>query len=181
MNAMRAVRRFFQSANRLVLLLAGLALFAVTPARATEYENFGVKLGALHHENPSYEDALNLGLTVGGRIIDGKHYSVGLQLEMTTSIIEGNTNTFRKNWEMDSHALYAGIRIGQSHFFKLKAGYIDWQVRYGTAPDVNETGFTWGVSYGYPLRTGRKIELEYTVMSDKPDFGITYLNIGYLF
>lgn len=158
-----------------------LLLLAAVPVQATEYGNFAIKAGLLHHDDPAYDEAANLGLTVGGRIFNGEYYSLGLQFEMTTSVIEGNTDTARKDWEMDSHAIYAGLRVGQDHFFKIKAGYIDWQVRYDNAPDINDSGFSWGVSYGYPLRKGRALELEYTVMSDRPDFGISYISLGYYF
>lgn len=160
----------------LVVLLCGCL-----PAQAVDYENFAIKLGIMQHEDPAYDSAVNLGLTIGGSMLKGDFYSLGLQIEMNTSVVEGRTDTFREDWEMDNHAIYAALRMGKSHYFKLKAGYIDWQVRYDNAPDVNGNGLSWGIAYGYPLRKRRTLELEYAVMSDEDNFGIAYINLGYYF
>ncbi|MDZ7803814.1 outer membrane beta-barrel protein [Thiohalophilus sp.] len=160
-----------------LLLLVAVA----TSATARDKDHFSVKLGTLQHENPAYDPAINLGLTVGGKLMDGKYLSLGLQLEINTSVVEGETSTVRKDWEMDTHALYTSLYIGERHYLKLKAGYSDWQVRYDTEAERNGNGLSWGVGYGYPLDNGRTLELEYTLLSDDEDYGINYISLGYYF
>lgn len=157
-------------------------LFAVaTSVTARDKEHFAVKLGPLQHEDPAYEPAFNLGLTIGGNLLRGRYASLGLQLEINTSVIEGGTSTVRKDWEMDNHALYTTLHIGERHYLKLKAGYIDWQVRYDTEDERNGNGLTWGIGYGYPLDNGHTLELEYTLLSDEEDYNISYISLGYYF
>ncbi|MFP4611714.1 MAG: outer membrane beta-barrel protein [Thiohalophilus sp.] len=162
-----------------------LLLLAVTaPATARDKDHFAVKTGFLEHEDPAYEPALNVGLTVGGKLLRGDSAALGLQFELSTSVIEGKTTTALADWEMDSHALYTVLHLGRRHYFKLKAGYIDWQVRYdrGDESEFREgRGPSWGIGYGYPLDSGNYWELEYSIMSDEEDFGINYLSLGYYF
>ncbi len=158
-----------------------LLMAVVTSATARDKDHFSVKLGALQHDNPAYDPAVNLGLTVGGSLLRGRYASLGLQLEINTSIVEGETSTVRRDWEMDNHALYTTLHLGESHYLKLKAGYIDWQVRYDTEAERNGNGFSWGVGYGYPLDNGHTLELEYTLLSDEEDYGINYISLGYYF
>ncbi|MDZ7661949.1 outer membrane beta-barrel protein [Thiohalophilus sp.] len=161
-----------------------LLLAAATPATARDKDHFAVKVGILGHEDPAYEPTLNVGLTVGGKLLRGDSAALGLQLEISTSAIEGETTTALEDWEMDSHALYSVLHLGRNHYFKLKAGYIDWQVRYdrGGESEFREgSGLSWGVGYGYPLESGNYWELEYSMMSDEEEFGINYITLGYYF
>ncbi|MGM0678826.1 MAG: outer membrane beta-barrel protein, partial [Pseudomonadota bacterium] len=159
-----------------------LLLVAVTTsATARDKDHFSVKLGTLQHEDPAYDPAMNLGLTIGGSLLRGQYADLGLQLEINTSVIEGDTSTIRKEWEMDNHALYTTLHLGQRHYLKLKAGYIDWQVRYDTEAERNGNGLTWGIGYGYPLDNGHTLELEYTLLSDNEDYNISYISLGYYF
>jgi len=161
-----------------------LLLTVTTSTMARDKDHFAVKAGVLQHEDPAYEPALNVGLTVGGKLLRSNYVALGLQLEISTSVIEGETSTALEDWEMDSHALYTVLHLGRSHYFKLKAGYIDWQVRYdsGGESEFREgSGLSWGVGYGYPLESGNYWELEYSMMSDEEEFGINYLSLGYYF
>jgi hypothetical protein len=163
-----------------LLLLVLLSSISST-LLARDKDHFSVKLGVLQHENPAYEPSLNLNLTVGGKLLRGEYAALGLELEMSTTIYEGDTRTPFEEWEMDSHALYTTLHLGKNHYFKLKAGYIDWQVRYDVGDERNGTGPSWGIAYGYPLDSGNYVELEYTMMSDEQDFGIDLISLGYYF
>ncbi|TDY04264.1 DUF3575 domain-containing protein [Thiohalophilus thiocyanatoxydans] len=161
-----------------------LLLAVTTSTTARDKEHFAVKAGVLEHEDPAYEPALNVGLTVGGKLLRGDSAALGLQFELSTSVIEGETRTGLEDWEMDSHALYGVLHLGPRHYFKLKAGYIDWQVRYdlgGESEHREGSGLSWGIAYGYPLESGNYWELEYSMMSDEEDFGINYISLGYYF
>jgi len=171
--------------NVLKQLACFLVLLAVTtPTTARDKDHFAIKAGVLEHEDPAYKTALNVGLTVGGKLLRGDWTALGLQLEISTSVIEGETTTALEDWEMDSHALYGVVHLGRTHYLKLKAGYIDWQVRYdrGGESEYREgSGLSWGIGYGFPLDSGRYWELEYSMMSDEEDFGINYISLGYYF
>lgn len=158
-----------------------LSLAVATSTMARDKDHFSVKLGVLQHEDPAYDPALNLGLTIGGALLRRESVTLGLQLEINTSIIEGETATAREDWEMDNHALYTTLHLGKTHYLKLKAGYIDWQVRYDLGEDRSGNGFTWGLAYGYPLDNGHYWELEYSMLSDEDNFGISYISLGYYF
>lgn len=160
----------------LVLLLA-----IASPALGRDKDHFAVKLGMLQHDNPAYDPAINLNLAIGGKLLRGDFVSLGLQLEMSTSVVEGETQTAREDWEMDSHALYSVLHVGKNHYLKLKAGYIDWQLRHDLGPERNGNGFSWGAAYGYPLDNGHTVELEYTRMTDEEDFEISLISLGYYF
>lgn len=167
-----------KSARQLPWML--LLLIVSSSPLARDKDHFAIKLGSVQHEDPAYEPAINLNLTVGGKLLQNEYAALGLQLEMNTSVIEGNT-TSRQEWELDSHALYGILHLGETHYLKLKAGYIDWQVRYDLGANRNGTGFTWGAAYGFPLNNGHYVELEYTMLSDKQDFGMNFISLGYYF
>lgn len=158
-----------------------LLVTVATSAMARDKEYFSVKLGALQHEDPVYEPAVNIGLSIGGSLLQGRYASLGLQLELNTSVVEGDTTTVRKEWEMDNHALYTTLHLGRNQYLKLRAGYIDWQVRYDTEAERNGNGLTWGIGYGYPMDNGHTLELEYTLLSDDEDYNISYISLGYYF
>ena len=163
--------------------LLWLVLFSIVSSSlmARDKDHFSVKLGMLQHENSAFDPAVNMNLTIGGKLLRGEYASLGLELEMGTTVYEGKTRTPHEEWEMDSHALYTTLHLGKDHYFKLKAGYIDWQVRYDLGEDRNGNGPSWGIAYGYPLDNGHYVQLEYTMMSDEQDFGISLISLGYYF
>ena len=143
--------------------------------------NFAVKAGVTQIDAPEYDLATNLGLTIGSNLVKRDSFRLSLEIELTTTIIEGSTSTALEEWEMDTLALYTTLRQRGDHYLKLRGGYLDRQIRYDSGISNTDAGFSWGIGYGFRLNKKRFLEIEYTAMGDHNAADINYLSIAYLF
>lgn len=63
--------------------------------------------------------------------------------------------------DVDTIGLYWTQRTGGEWFFKTKIGLITENVSFSDEPDVSETGFSWGLGFGYRMSEQSSLELEY--------------------
>jgi len=162
----------------LVLMLA--SMLAYTPARGLERGYFGFNAGSMGIDEPGNDPAANFGLTIGGIITKQGSTSLGLEAQLTTTLIEGNTSVGGRDWEIDSLGLYGALRLGAEACFKLKGGYGKWQIITDSAT-TDENDFSWGLGFGLPMRSGNMLEIEYTIIGEINNRDIRYISLTYLF
>lgn len=165
----------------LFVLLLGLGMTIHSSARALDNGYIGVNFGLMEVDNPNFDPAFNVGITVGAIINQRGNMSVALEGQLTTTAIEGDTSAVT-DWEIDTLGIYGALRLGKAAYFKLKGGYVNWDISFDTGGSDDDGDLSWGLGFGLPMRSGNTLELEYTIIGDRDnDDDISYLSLTYLF
>ncbi len=162
-------------------LLPVLCLFS--SAAMAEGPYLGAKLGIMDADVSGLDDATNVGLFAGynfGELGDG--ISWALEAEFTTTISDGDVDVLGLNgdWDVDTQALYAVLRVGGDLYGKLRAGYLREDVSVsiaGVSIGGDDTGFSGGLGGGWQVNEQLAIEAEYTLVEEDLDFysiGVNY-------
>lgn len=161
--------------NRFTLIISILAasLFS-NAASAAGY--WGAKAASVDVDANGYSNTLNVGLFVGAEFAQAGSNVVSLEGELTTSIVDGDTNASGIDYSIQTLALYAAMRTGKENYLKVKGGILDREITLSTGGSGSDSGLSWGVGVGF-----NNYEIEYTFYDGDGDADISMISVGYLF
>lgn len=140
---------------------------------------WGVKVATVDIDANNYSNALNVGLFVGAEFAQAGSNIVSLEGELTTSLIDGDTNVAGIDWSVQTFALYAAMRTGKDVYLKIKAGLLDREITLTTAgasASGSDSGFSWGVGFGF-----NDYEIEYTFIDGDGGADLNMFSLAYMF
>jgi len=140
---------------------------------------WGAKVAQVDVDSNNYKSALNLGIFVGAEFAQAGSNIISLEGELTTSIIDGDTNVAGIDWSVQTMALYAAMRTGKEVYLKVKAGFLDREITLSTAGasvSGSDSGFAWGAGIGF-----NNYEIEYTFIDGDGGADLSMISLGYLF
>lgn len=152
--------------------LAAVLALGMSGAAMAEGVYGGVKLGLVKLDVSGADDATNGGLVLGYEFAGDDSMRIAVEGEFTTALSDGDV-TGGGNWDMNTAALYAAIRMGGEAYLKLKAGVVNAN-ESGAIVLTDNTGGSYGIGAGMKIGDG-EIEAEYTILGENIDF----LSIGY--
>jgi len=161
--------------NRFTLIISILAASLVGNIASAE-GYWGAKAASVDVDANGYSSALNVGLFVGAEFAQAGSNIVSLEGEITTSILDGDTNASGIDYSIQTLALYAAMRTGKETYLKVKAGILDREITLSTGGSGSDSGLSWGVGFGF-----NNYEIEYTFFDGDGDADISILSLGYLF
>lgn len=156
--------------------LCAAALFSSAPLLHAEEAAayFGLKAGAMQADSAGMHAAANGGLTLGyGRA------ALAAEAEITRSLRHGTVDRDTR-WEITTLAAYGVYRTPGRWYLKIKAGMLYEQMTFktsGLALPYSANGGSAGAGLGWLGGSGRRLELEYTVV----ERDVALLSVGYLF
>ena len=137
---------------------------------------WGAKAASVDVDANGYSSALNIGLFVGAEFGQAGSNIVSLEGEVTTSLIEGDTNSSSVDYSIQTLALYAAMRTGSDNYIKVKAGILDREISLSPGGTGSDSGLSWGIGFGF-----NKYEIEYTFFDGDGDADISMISVGYMF
>lgn len=140
---------------------------------------WGAKVLSVDIDASGYSNPINLGLFVGAEFGQLGSNIVSLEGEVTTSLIDGDTNVSGIDWSVQTFALYAAMRTGSDNYLKIKAGLLDREITLSTAGasvSGSDSGLSWGVGFGF-----NNYEIEYTFVDGDGSSDLSILSLGYMF
>lgn len=153
-----------------LILLTGISLAGTAQAAGKFY--IGGKAGIVKADISGFDEAINAGV-YGGYNLLGKDSLFAADLsggtlaaegEVTTSVIDGDTNFFG-DWEMTSIAVYAAYRHPITDYFYLKgrAGLVRYEIDTSlpSLTSGTETQLAAGIGAGWKVGPG-SIEVDLT-------------------
>lgn len=164
--------------KRFILITSILASSLLSNAVLAE-GYWGVKVATVDIDANGYTTPLNIGLFVGAEFAQAGSNIVSLEGELTTSIIDGDTNVSSIDWSVQTFALYAAMRTGTETYLKIKAGILDREITLTTAgasASGSDSGFSWGVGFGFS-----GYEIEYTFIDGDGGADLNMISLGYMF
>lgn len=161
--------------NRFTLIISIFIASLISNAAFAE-GYWGAKATSVDVDASGYSNALNVGLFVGAEFAQAGSNIVSLEGELTTSIIEGDTNNSGIDYSIQTLALYAAMRTGSETYLKVKAGILDREITLSPGGSGSDSGLSWGVGFGF-----NSYEIEYTFFDGDGDADISMLSVGYLF
>jgi len=114
----------------LIISILTSALFS-TSVLAEGY--WGAKVTTVNIDANNYSNTLNVGLFVGAEFAQAGSNIISLEGELTTSIVDGDTNVSGIDWSVQTMAIYAAMRTGKDVYLKIKAGLLDREITLSTA------------------------------------------------
>lgn len=157
-------------------LIISIFIASLLSSVASAEGYWGAKAASVDVDTNGYSNALNVGLFVGAEFAQAGSNIVSLEGELTTSIIDGDTNISGIDYSIQTLALYAAMRTGSETYLKVKAGILDRDVTFSTGGSNTDSGLSWGVGFGF-----NSYEIEYTFFDGDGDADISMLSVGYLF
>lgn len=163
------------------LLVAAAMLGVAVPAGA-EGVYIGGKIGVMDVDDSAFDDATNAGILLGYEFPASGIASVGFEAEFTTTVSDGDFNAFgvSGDWDIDTQAIYAVVRIGDQVYAKGRIGYLneDVSVSVGNvSADGSDSGGSLGVGFGVRATDRLNIEAEYTKVEEDVDFWSVGVNL----
>lgn len=137
---------------------------------------WGAKASSIDTEISNYTNTLNVGLFVGAEFGQLGSNIVSLEGEITTSIIDGDTNVAGRDWEVQTLAVYAAMRTGTDFYVKVKAGILDREITFSSGGTSSDDGLSWGIGFGF-----NNYEIEYTFFDGDGNTDSSMISLGYLF
>lgn len=137
---------------------------------------WGAKAASVDVDANGFSSALNIGLFVGAEFAQAGSNIVSLEGEVTTSIVEGDTNSSSIDYSVQTIALYAAMRTGNDNYLKVKAGILDREISLSPGGTGSDSGLSWGIGFGF-----NKYEIEYTFFDGGGDADISMISVGYMF
>lgn len=136
----------------------------------------GAKAGVMKPGISELDDATNIGGVIGyeiGEASDNLTWIV--EAEFTTTASDGDVEVLglSGDWDVDTQALYAGVRVGTDLYAKLRLGYLRKDVSVsiaGFSADGSDTGASAGIGGGWRLNESVGLEVEYTFIEEDLDF-----------
>lgn len=166
------------SVSVLALALAGTAGFTQADSIGGFY--VGAKTGHMNFDVSGIRNDRGDGLFLGYEWLAGDQLGIAVEYEYTTTSADARVSGLPGDVDLDTHALYAALRYGETVYFKAKAGILreeaDIKVA-GVKVSDNDTGFSGGVGAGYRFSPNFMVEVEYTIIEKDVD----YLSIGAAF
>ena len=166
--------------NYLIVVLMLTGILTQSPAQGLERGYLGFNGGMMEIDNPNYDPSFNFGLTLGGIITKQGSMSLGAEAQVSTTAIDGDTSAGGNEWEIDSLGLFGALRYGSENYFKLKVGYLKWEITTDAAL-TNDSDFAWGLGFGLLMPSGNSLEIEYSIIGEIAGSDISYISISYLF
>ena len=140
---------------------------------------WGVKAATVDLDANNYSNTLNVGVFVGAEFAQAGSNIISLEGELTTSIIDGDTNVSGIDWSVRTMALYAAMRTSGETYVKLKAGLLDREITLSAAGGSisgSDSGLSWGVGLGFS-----NYEIEYTFIDGDGGSDLSIISLGYMF
>ena len=149
--------------------LAGLAL--ISGAAQAQGPYVGAKLGLMDVDQGRFDNAQNIGVVLGYDLFSDPVMSGGVELELTTTLVEGDVNVGTTiDWDIDTQALYGVVRFGDQWYAKLKLGLLREKVSFSPGGSDSETGLSAGFGGGWRLAPNIALEAEYTRIEEDVAF-----------
>ena len=126
-------------------------------------------------DNSAFSNSLNVGVFLGADFTKLGSNPVALEADISSKISDGKISGTK--WNIQSTALYAAMRTGDSDYFKFKLG-----AHSTKSTTVAGSGTGQGLSYGFGVGFDNYV-IEYTVLmgetSSDSDFNL--ISFGYQF
>lgn len=164
--------------KRFILIISILASSLLSNAVLAE-AYWGAKVATVDIDANGYTNPLNIGIFVGAEFAQAGSNIVSLEGELTTSLVDGDTNVSGIDWSVQTFALYAAMRTGNETYLKIKAGILDREITLSTAGasvSGSDSGLSWGVGFGF-----NNYEIEYTFIDGDGNTDLSMLSLGYMF
>ena len=138
---------------------------------------WGAKISSIDIDVNNYTNTTNVGIFVGAEFGQLGSNIVSLEGEITTSIIDGDTNVGGVDWEVQTLAIYAAMRTGTDNYIKVKAGILDREITLSPSGATgSDEGLSWGIGFGFS-----NYEIEYTFFDGDGNTDSSMISLGYLF
>lgn len=162
-----------------------LALALSSGAAMVQADNIGgfyigAKTGHMSIDVSEVSNDRGDGLFLGYEWNAGDNMGIAVEYEYTTTSTNARVAGLRGNADLDTHALYAAFRFGETLYLKARAGVLREEVDIkiaGMKFSENDTGFSGGFGLGYRFGRNAFVEVEYTIIEKDID----YLSIGAAF
>lgn len=143
----------------------------------------GARVGVMDPDVSGLDDATNAGVVIGytvGEIND--ILSWGFEGEVTTTVSDGDVDVagFKGDWDIDTQAIYAVFRVGETIYGKLRFGALREDVSInvaGVSVDGDDSSFTAGIGAGWRFTDQLAFEAEFTNVESDVNFysvGVNY-------
>lgn len=140
----------------------------------------GAKVGSMDADFSGFDRAINVGIFVGYDLMRDNRGALSVEGDFTTTISDGDISGGGE-WDADTLAAYAAYRTAGDVYLKVKAGYLNQDIKGTGAGAANishadDSGFSYGAGAGWRLNHKSGFEIEYTVASDQ----LTFISLNYL-
>ena len=140
---------------------------------------FGAKGGLMVTDVPGMDSAFNGGINLG------TYYdSFGIEGELTTTLLNGDTDVPGLDWDITTFAVYLVHRRPGNNYLKIKGGYLKEDYKFnigGLSIGGSDSGASFGIGAGFKLRGSATrlghVEVEYTTVEQD----INFFSIGLIF
>jgi hypothetical protein len=143
----------------------------------------GAVIGVMDVDVNGFDEAVNGGVVLGYAVPAQGTASWGLEAEFTTSVSKGDLEPSRfGDWEIDTQAAYAVLRVGSDVYAKLRAGYLweDVSVDFGgSTVEGDDNGFSGGIGVGFQGSESIDVEFQYTLIEEDVNFYSVGLNFKF--
>lgn len=161
--------------KRFILIISILASSLLSNTVLAE-AYWGAKAAIVDIDAKKYTNTLNIGLFVGAEFAQAGSNIISLEGELTTSLIDGDTNVSGIDWSVQTFALYAAMRTGNETYLKIKAGILNREITFNIPGSSSDSGFSWGVGFGF-----NNYEIEYTFADGDGNADLSMISLGYMF
>ena len=161
--------------KRFILIISILASSLLSNTVLAE-AYWGAKVATVDIDANGYTNTLNVGLFVGAEFAQAGSNIVSLEGELTTSLVDGDTNVAGIDYSVQTFALYAAMRTGNETYLKIKAGILDREITFNIPGSSSDSGLSWGVGFGF-----NNYEIEYTFADGDGNTDLSMISLGYLF
>ena len=164
--------------KRIILIISILASGLISNSVFAE-GYWGLKASTVDIDANNYSNTLNIGVFAGAEFAQAGSNIISLEGELTTSLVDGNTNVSSIDWSVRTMALYAAMRTGNETYLKVKAGLSDRKITLssgGASVSGSDSGLSWGAGFGFS-----NYEIEYTFFDGDGNSDLSMISLGYMF
>lgn len=163
--------------NRFILVISIFAVSLLSnTASAQGY--WGVKALSVGIDASGYSNAFNGGLFAGAEFARLGSAKLAFEGEITKTILDGETD-LKRDWTIDTLALYAALRTEGDIYLKLKAGALNRDITtsiVNTPVSGSHSSLSWGVGFGFS-----NFEIEYTFIEGAGETDLNMISLGFMF
>ena len=168
--------------KKMQTLSAALAVAWVSTAQAAGGLYLGASVGLMDADVGGFDNATNVGALLGYEFLNMGLVFVSVETEFTTTIADGDVDLRGQqgHWDIDSQAIYLGVRVGDVLYAKARYGLsrVDVSVEAdGGSVSDSDSGGSWGASFGWNFTDRWGLELGGVVVDSDVDywnFGVCY-------